>query len=168
MDVVQAVLSDPNPTHTAMIKLLKSMFQRQTSASEEEPPSFSQHSTAHLAFGSEDTKRLLHALTDRELNALPFGVIKVDDSGVILFYNKYESELASVPVHEALGKNFFTQLAPCSNSRLFYGYFKEGIVAGSMDKSYMYTFSYKMRPTLVRVHLYKDRMNNNWVMIQKC
>ena len=150
-----------------MIKLLKTLIRRPKLATQDQLES-TQHSSAQLLFGSEETKKRLPTLTDRELNALPFGVIKVDDQGVILFYNKYESELASVPVHEALGKNFFTQLAPCSNSRLFYGYFKEGIIAGSMDKNYMYTFSYKMKPTLVRVHLYKDRQNNNWVMIQKC
>ena len=150
-----------------MFTFLKSILGRAVEVKEEEvyeaPPS-----SATLAFNSKDIRRKLPFLNDRELNALPFGVIKVDDAGKILFYNKYESELANVPVHEAMGKNFFTQLAPCSNSRLFYGYFKEGIVAGSLDKSYMYTFSYKMKPTLVRVHLYRDSTGNNWVMIQKC
>lgn len=123
---------------------------------------------ANMRFSDEDVKDKLRVMNDQQLDALPFGVIKVDDSGRILFYNKYESELAGVAKEEAMGRNFFTQVAPCSNSRLFYGHFKDGMVQGQLDKRFVYTFTYKMRPTLVRAQLYRDPANNNWVLIEKC
>ena len=111
---------------------------------------------------------ILPGLSREELDDLSFGVVKMDDSGTILMYNRYESELASVSPATAEGKNFFTQVAPCTNNRLVYGRFKEGIAAGEMDISLSYTLTYKMRPTNVRMRLYRDRATRtNWLLVQK-
>ncbi|MEM6288771.1 MAG: PAS domain-containing protein [Bacteroidota bacterium] len=109
----------------------------------------------------------LPTMSPQELNALDFGVVKVDDEGTIEFYNTYESQLAGVAPEAARGRNFFTQVAPCSNSRLFYGRFKQGIARGDLDAQFVYTFTYKMRPTLVRVMMHKDDEGGNWLLIKK-
>jgi photoactive yellow protein len=120
-----------------------------------------------LAFDDEGVgEELRHASTE-ELNEAPFGIIQLDDAGVVQFYNRYESNLSGVAPEEAVGTNFFTELAPCSNNPLFLGRFKEGIKEGKLDEYFTYTFTYKMRPTLVDVRLYRDEAGNNWIMIQK-
>jgi photoactive yellow protein len=120
-----------------------------------------------LAFDDEGVgEELRHASTE-ELNEAPFGIIQLDDAGVVQFYNRYESNLSGVAPEEAAGTNFFTELAPCSNNPLFLGRFKEGIKEGKLDEYFTYTFTYKMRPTLVDVRLYRDEAGNNWIMIQK-
>jgi len=91
----------------------------------------------------------------------------MNDEGIVQFYNRYESNLSGVDPEEAVGTNFFTELAPCSNNPLFLGRFKEGIDEGALDEHFTYTFTYKMRPTLVDVRLYRDEAGNNWVLIQK-
>lgn len=109
----------------------------------------------------------LKEMSEDALDTLAFGVVKVDDEGVIAFYNTYESELAGVAPEQAKGRNFFTQVAPCSNSRLFYGRFKQGIARGELDVQFIYTFTYKMRPTLVRARMYRDSAGQNWILIKK-
>ncbi|MEM1042178.1 MAG: PAS domain-containing protein [Bacteroidota bacterium] len=109
----------------------------------------------------------LKQLSGAELDALDFGVVKVDDEGVIAFYNTYESRLADVAPEQAVGRNFFTQVAPCSNSRLFHGRFKQGVARGELDVQFIYTFTYKMRPTLVRARMYRDSAGQNWLLIKK-
>lgn len=111
-------------------------------------------------------EQLRHQDADTLDNA-GFGVIKVDDEGVVEFFNKWESELSGVQKDEAEGRNFFTQVAPCTNNRLFRGRFKKGVRRGELDESFTYTYTYKMRPTLVEVHLYRDEDGNNWIMVQK-
>lgn len=97
-----------------------------------------------------------------------FGIVKVDDNGIILMYNKYESELAGVPIQNAEGKNFFTQIAICTNNRLFYGRFKDGIAKGHLDISFNYVFTYKMKPTNVIIQLYRDQVSStNWIFVKK-
>jgi photoactive yellow protein len=68
---------------------------------------------------------------------------------------------------DVMGRNFFTQVAPCTNNRLFRGRFKKGVRRGELDETFTYTYTYKMRPTLVDVHLYRDEAGNNWITVQK-
>jgi photoactive yellow protein len=130
-------------------------------ASEPEAPA------TDLAFDDDGVgEELRHASTE-ELNEAPFGIIHIDDAGVVQFYNRYESNLSGVAPEDAIGTNFFTELAPCSNNPLFFGRFKDGVREGGLDEYFTYTFTYKMRPTLVDVRLYRDEAGNNWIMIQK-
>ncbi|MCX8000611.1 MAG: photoactive yellow protein, partial [Leptospiraceae bacterium] len=75
----------------------------------------------------------LNFLSAAEADTYPFGIIKVSDEGIIEIYNRYESELAGVPIQNAVGKNFFTQVAICTNNKLFYGRFKEGIIKKDLN-----------------------------------
>jgi photoactive yellow protein len=95
-----------------------------------------------------------------------FGVVKLDSTGSVLVYNKWESDMAGVPKFSAVGKNFFTQVAPCTNNRLFAGRFKDGVAKGEMDTEFNYTFTYKMKPTNVVIRLYKDD-TGNYVFVSK-
>jgi photoactive yellow protein len=83
----------------------------------------------------------LGTLTRAEADALPFGALKLDDDGIIQLYNRFESELAGVSTAQAEGANFFTQIAPCTNNRLFFGKLKAGVAAGAMDLHFPYTFT---------------------------
>lgn len=84
-----------------------------------------------------------HAAAD----SADFGVIKLDPTGKIELYNRWESELAGVAVQTAEGKNFFTDIAPCTNNKLFAGRFKKGVAEGQLDETFNYTFTYKMKPS---------------------
>ena len=124
-------------------------------------------SAPDFAFDDEDVGEELRHASSEALNDAPFGIIKIDDDGVVQFYNRYESNLSGVDPEDALGTNFFTELAPCSNNPLFLGRFTDGVEEGALDEHFTYTFTYKMRPTLVDVHLYRDEAGNNWILIQK-
>lgn len=105
--------------------------------------------------------------SEEVLNQTDFGIIKVDDEGVVLFFNQYESELSGVAPEDAIGKNFFTEIAPCTNNRLFRGRFKKGVRKDDLDETFTYTYTYRMQPTLVTIHLYRDSRGENWIMVQK-
>ena len=120
-----------------------------------------------LHFDDEDLGEKLRHVNEDRLDDAPFGVIKVDDEGEVLFFNQYESDLSGMDPDDVLGRNFFTQVAPCTNNRLFRGRFKKGVRRGELDETFTYTYTYKMRPTLVDVHLYRDEAGNNWITVQK-
>lgn len=102
-----------------------------------------------------------------QVDNLSYGVIKLDNEGKILLYNRFESEKAGVSVSEAEGKLFFSQIAPCTNNAIFLGSFQKGVDEGKMDLIFPYTFTYKMKPTPVKVHLYrKEGTTDNWVFIK--
>ncbi len=120
-----------------------------------------------LHFGDEGVGEQLRHATEKQLNNVRFGIIKIDDEGVIEFFNRYESDLSGVDPDDAVGRNFFTQVAPCTNNRLFRGRFKKGLRRDDLDETFTYTYTYKMRPTLVDIHLYRDDAGHNWIMVEK-
>jgi photoactive yellow protein len=123
--------------------------------------------TFGYGFGDEELGEILSTLSEDALDNAPFGIIQVDDDGLVQFYNQYEARLAEVDPEDAVGRNFFTQLAPCSSNRLFHGRFEKGVQRGTLDEQFTYTFTYKMKPTLVQVRMYRDQQNKNWIMIRK-
>lgn len=121
-----------------------------------------------MSFAKPETLRDIAHLSRGELDALDFGCVRVDDGGTVQVYNKYESELANVLPANAIGKNFFRELAPCTNNRLVFGRFKDGIAAGNLNAEVTYAFTYKMRPTLVHIHMYRDPgTKTNWIMVKR-
>ncbi len=120
-----------------------------------------------LHFEDENLAEKLRHADDDQLDNAPFGIIKVDDEGKVEFFNQYEAELSGMDPDEVVGRNFFTQVAPCTNNRLFRGRFKKGVRRGELDETFTYTYTYKMRPTLVDVHMYRDEMGQNWITVQK-
>ena len=98
----------------------------------------------------------------------PFGCVQVDDAGRVLTYNRYLSEMSGVSAKQAAGKNYFTQVNPCTNNPMFYGAFKRGVAAGQMDEHFAYLFTHQMRPTPVKVHLVRDGLTKaNWIFVKK-
>lgn len=124
-------------------------------------------SSAEVRFHDEALAEKLDAASESELNAADFGIIAVDDDGVILFYNEAEADLSGMRPDEVVGRNFFTQVAPCTNNRLFRGRFEKGVEAGTMDKTFSYTYTYKMHPTLVNIRLCRDAGGTNWILVEE-
>ncbi|GAB4462292.1 MAG: PAS domain-containing protein [Armatimonadaceae bacterium] len=121
-----------------------------------------------MSFVKPEILRDLPYMSRAQLDALDFGAVRVDDSGNIQQYNKHQAELANVDQEAAIGRNFFRELAPCTNNRLVFGRFKDGVAANKLDAVVTYAFTYKMRPTLVNIHLYRDPVSKtNWVMVRR-
>jgi photoactive yellow protein len=105
-------------------------------------------------------------MTPEELDRLPYGMIQLDATGRILNYNAVESKLASLSKEDAIGKQFFTEIAPCTKVQDFYGRFKEGVIRESLDTSFRFHFAFKQNPRDVTVRLlYSRRSRTVWVLI---
>jgi len=121
-----------------------------------------------MSFVTPDILSRLSNLSRNDADNATFGIVKVDNNGKILLYNRYESELAGVASAAAEGKNFFTEIAPCTNNKLFFGKFKTGVEAGELNTAFNYTFTYKMKPTNVSILLLHDKSSKtNWVFVTK-
>ncbi len=102
-----------------------------------------------------------------QLDNLPFGVIELDDSGNVLFFNQTESKSTGIKKTDAKGKNFFVELAPCTDNFIFKGSFQLGIKNNDMNFLFPYTFTYKMKPTHVKVHFYRTKNKRNFIFIMR-
>ena len=115
---------------------------------------------------SEDAAQV-PSMTSWQLDAVEFGVVQLDDEGTVLQYNSFEEEFANRRREDVIGTNFFTQVAPCTNNRLLYGRFLEGVERGSFDFHMDYTFTYKMAPRIVALHVFRDEdSSTNWLLVR--
>lgn len=113
-----------------------------------------------------DMLESIDTLSPDELDRLPWGIIQLDRTGRILNFNAVESRLASLAKTDAIGKQFFTEIAPCTRVQAFYGRFKEGVIQESLDTSFSFHFAFKQSPRDVTVRLlYSKRSRTVWVII---
>jgi photoactive yellow protein len=103
-----------------------------------------------------------------QLDALPFGVIKVDKTGKILIYNAAEAELAGRQPASVVGKNFFTDVAPCTNVEAFAAKFHKGIEAGGVNVVFPFVFTFPKGPMNVWVTLYYENGDSAaWIFVER-
>jgi len=76
---------------------------------------------AFEAWLDERRFRSLGTLGPEELDALPFGAIAIDPDGTIRSYNQYEAGLSHLDAVRLIGKNFFRDVAPCTQVAAFEG-----------------------------------------------
>jgi len=74
------------------------------------------------------------------LELLPYGVIVVDSAGVILFYNRREERISGLLRGEVMGRNFFTEVAPCTAVQAFHGRFLKLMEHGIENVDFQFVF----------------------------
>ena len=120
-----------------------------------------------LDFGEADLNNILSRMSPAEIERLPFGVIQLDASGVVLSYNAAESKITGRRAVDVIGCHFFNEIAPCCNTPVFRGVFEDGVKSGQLDTIFTYVFSYRMNPTKVKVHMRKAMATNTyWVFVK--
>jgi photoactive yellow protein len=121
-----------------------------------------------VRFGSDDIENALSKMGDSQLDDLAFGAVQLDSEGKILSYNAAESEITGRNADDVIGKSFFTEVAPCTNTDEFYGKFKEGVDSGNLNSLFEYVFDYQMTPTKVQVHMKKALQGDSyWVFVKR-
>lgn len=107
-------------------------------------------------------------MNEQELDELPFGAIRLDKQGTILSYNMTESKLTGRDPKRVIGRNFFTDVAPCTNVQTFAGRFREGVAKGDMHVIFPYRFDFQMAPRDVSVTLfYSKQTETAWVFVRE-
>ena len=107
-------------------------------------------------------------MSEQELDSLPFGAIRLDTTGKILSYNMTESKLTGRDPKRVMGRNFFTDVAPCTNVQAFAGRFREGVAKGEMHVIFPYRFDFEMAPRDVTVTLfYSKQTETAWVFVRE-
>lgn len=121
-----------------------------------------------VKFDSENPANELAQMSDAEIDELAFGAIEVDGSGRILRYNAAEGDISGRDPSEVIGKDFFTEVAPCTDTEDFRGRFREGVESGNLDLQLNYTFDYQMTPTQVRVKMQQSPWKDNyWIFVKR-
>lgn len=121
-----------------------------------------------VTFGKSDVENALSKMNAAQLNKLAFGAIELDATGKILKYNAIEGEITGRDPKAVIGKNFFTDVAPCTNTPKFRGEFDKGVNAGNLNSMFEYVFDYNMKPTKVKIHMKKALAGDTfWIFVKR-
>lgn len=121
-------------------------------------------------YQGEDVSTLLDSMPAVERDNLPYGIIKLDKNGTIITYNMTESTITGRNPNDVLGKNFFTDVAPCTKTPAFFGKFQEGFEKQFLNTVFDYLFDYNMAPVRVKVHMVYAKSGNEdyvWVIVKR-
>ena len=92
----------------------------------------------------------LEALDADGLDALAFGVVRMDRAGIVVVYNTFEGAAAGLSPGKIAGRHFFEAVAPCMNNSMVAARFEE---EPELDAIIDYVLTFRMRPTPVRLRL---------------
>lgn len=121
-----------------------------------------------VVFGKADIENVLAKMSDTQLNQLAFGAVEVDATGRILKYNATEGAITGRDPRAVIGRNFFTEVAPCTNRAQFKGVFDEGVKKGKFSKLFEYVFDHQMKPTRVQVHMKSSVLGTSyWIFVKR-
>lgn len=96
----------------------------------------------------------LSALPQAEYDQLPVGLIELDGQGVVRTYNRAESRRAGRRPANVLGRNFFNDVAPCTQVKEFEGRFRAMVASGEAGtERFEFIFQYGGGQRLMRIAL---------------
>jgi photoactive yellow protein len=113
-----------------------------------------------------DLNKIVDRVPEKERDQVPFGVIELDKLGTVLSYNMAEAAISGLRPEEVIGKNFFLEVAECTQRPEFFGKFKEGVDKKFLNHIFDFTFQGIIEPTRVRVHMayIQERV---WLMVKR-
>ena len=88
-----------------------------------------------------------------DIDSLPFGYIGLSPDGTVRKYNRYEADLSQRDPKDVLGRNFFTEVAPCTQVQEFEGRFREFARGGVTEPTLTFDFTFKFRHGHQRVRI---------------
>jgi photoactive yellow protein len=95
----------------------------------------------------------LDGYDDAQLDDLRFGVICLDERGIILRYNLAEARLARLDRSKVLGRDFFRRIAPCTAAPGFEGRFRSFLAGSEPRITFPFVFDFKFGAQEVTVEL---------------
>jgi photoactive yellow protein len=91
-----------------------------------------------VSFDEPELARAVEQLSAAAIHALPYGAIRLDRAGQIVFYSAAEARLSGYGSRPAMGRHFFTDVAPCLAHAGFRGRIEQAQAAGTLDIEFGY------------------------------
>lgn len=112
--------------------------------------------------------RKVEQLNDSEINALPFGAIRIGHpDGVVQYYSETERLLSGSGDLPRLCLNFFREIAPCMDGDHYKGRIEQALERGTLDLEFTHIgdFEDRERELTVRVRAASD--GGYWVFVKR-
>ena len=120
-----------------------------------------------LRFEEANLARIVETLTPAEVDALPFGAIRLDDEARVSFYSQAEATLSGYGARQALGGQFFTEIAPCMSHASFLGRIERARLSGKLDIEFGYVGDFDDADKELRVRVQSATGGGYWIFMAR-
>lgn len=101
------------------------------------------------------------------IDALPFGVVRLDSEGRITSFSAVEARQSGVGERPVLGRRFFADLAPCMWTAAFQQRYDLAAAAGTLDVTFDQIGDFDSRTRHLRVRIRSATGGGAWVFIDR-
>ena len=105
------------------------------------------------------------------ITEVPLGLVELDEAGTVLYYNREGGTAAGAPIHEMVGRNFYTDVAPVAEALEFRNALAAFRRAHAPSHSFNFTFhagdsDLPTRILLARIHEKYDGGGRGSLLVQ--
>lgn len=118
-------------------------------------------------FDHDDLAAAIERLPAEALDALPFGAIRLNGDGDVVVYSGAEKRLSGYGDRPALGRQFFTQIAPCMDTPGFRGRIERALAAGDADIEFGWVGDFSDAGRELRVRMQPANGGGCWIFMQR-
>ncbi len=118
-------------------------------------------------FDQDDLSAAIERLPAEDLDALPFGAIRLNADGDVLVFSGSEKRLSGYGDRPALGRHFFTQIAPCMDKSSFHNRIERALAAGNADIEFGWIGDFGSAERALRVRVVPASGGGCWIFLKR-
>ena len=118
-------------------------------------------------FDQPDLAAAIERLPVEALDVLPFGAIRLDADGTVVVFSGSEKRLSGYGDRPALGRHFFTRIAPCMDTPAFHGRIARALAAGNADIEFGWIGDFGSAERELRVRVQPATGGGCWIFLRR-
>jgi photoactive yellow protein len=120
-----------------------------------------------LDYNNAKLAQEVESLSEDEVNALPFGAIRLNAEGLVIYYSDAERMLSGSGDHPRLGLNFFREIAPCMDNEYYSGRIAQALLRGTLDLEFTHIGDFEDRNRELTVRVQSASDGGYWIFMQR-
>ena len=120
-----------------------------------------------VEFDQPGLAKVVATLTAEEIDALPFGVVRLDPDGKVILFSEAEARQSGFGSRPRIGLTFFTQIAPCMNTESFRGRAERAIKAGVLDVEFSHIGDFNDADRELTVKIQSAADGGMWIFLRR-
>ncbi len=109
----------------------------------------------------------VEALSEAEIDSLPYGAIRLDAAGTVLYYSRAERRLSGSGDRPRIGLNMFSTIAPCMDNDAFRGRVEKARAAGTLDIEFTHYGDFEDAERELTVRIQSSSEGGYWIFMRR-
>lgn len=117
-------------------------------------------------FFAPDLASIIEILPPEVVHSLPYGAIRLDHEGRVIFYSDTERRLSGY-FKETIARSFFTEIAPCMNNPNVRGRIDKALQAGKLNITFTHIGDFNDPDQELDIRVQSASNGGCWIFIRR-